>query len=229
MTDRQNNQYKMIDATYGALQSFQNVWNVRQTFANVVAIIGAALPQIAAAAELRGRNTTGVAEDKETLQLHAAHKADYVGDIIQAYALEADNKELYRAMTFNWGDIINMADAESYAKMMEVYHTAAPSDLFETLKNYGLEQADLNMLKADADAFNAKISAPRAAVGEKKDAGRSIDELLRACAAALHRLDKMINTFAAKSESFVNQYKSARIIVDAGHGKKAAPQHLPGS
>lgn len=228
MTDRQNNQYNMIKTTDDVLQKFKPVWQSRLTFANVVKIIEDALPQLATAAEERGKDTSGIAADKYSLQLSAAHKADYIGDIIQAYALEHNNMELYRAMMFSWSEVLHLADNESYAKMKEVYNTGS-GDLFEKLKDYGLEQEDLDKLQTDADAFNAKIAAPRTAVGEKKDAGQTIDETIRACAAALHRLDKMINTFASKSEAFVNQYKSARIIVDAGHGKKAAPQTFPGS
>ncbi len=228
MTDYQNNHYNMIKATNDVLQKFKPVWTARLTFANVVKIIEDALPLLADAAVQRGKDTSGITGDKHALELSASHKADYVGDIIQAYALEHNNQELYRAMMFSFGDLLHMADNESYAKMMEVYN-AGSGDLLETLKGYGLEQEDLDKLKADADAFNAKIPAPRTAVGEKKDAGQTIDETIRACAAALHRLDKMINTFASKSESFVNQYKSARIIVDAGHGKKAEPQSFPGS
>ncbi len=227
MTDRQNNQYSMIKATDDVLQKHKPVWQPRLTFANVVKIIEDALPLLAAAAQERGRDTSGIAVDKHSLQLSVAHKADYIGDIIQAYALEHDNMELYRAMMFSWSEVLHLADNESYAKMMEVYNQG--TSLFTPLKDYGLAQADLDRLKADADAFSAKIAAPRTAVGEKKDAGQTIDEIIRTCTAALHRLDKMINTFAAQSEAFVNQYKSARIIVDAGHGKKAAPQTFPGS
>ncbi len=227
MTDYQNNHYNMIEATNDVLQRYKAVWQPRLTFGKVVKIIEDALPLLIAAAQERGKDTSGIAVDKGSLELSAAHKADYIGDIIQAYALEQDNQELYRAMMFSWGDLVNMPDNEAYAKMREVH--ARGTELFEQLEDYGLKQADLDKLFADAEGFKTKMAAPRTAIGEKKDAGQNIDALIRTCAAALHRLDKMINTFADQNASFVNQYKSARIIVNAGRGKKEAPQTFPGS
>ena len=219
MTDRQNNSINMFGATNEVLQTFKAVWQGRAPFAAQAKILADVISQLDDPLIARGRDTTGISGDKASYQLHAAAKADYIGDIIQAYALDHADQTLYRSMIFGAGEVVRMADAESHAKLLEVYNKG--TELFKDLQNYGLEQDDLDTLKSDAGHFKEQMAHPRTAIGEKKEAGKSIDSLIRTANDALYRMDKMINTFTAHSPSFVGQYKSARNIVDRGGAKKA--------
>ncbi len=221
MTDRQNNVARMMGTVLVVLNNYKGVWSSRASFATLVDRLQDISDKLQDPMVKRGADSTGITADKKSLKLRAAHKADYIGDIIQGYAMDKNDQELYRAMMFSWGDLVNKADAESYAKMNEVLEKA--TTLFADLKDEGLLQDDLDELAKLAGDFYDKIPAKRVAVGEVKEAGAQIESLEHDGSLLLHRMDKSINTFALASSSFVNQYKSARIIQDLGHGKVQAP------
>lgn len=220
MTDRQNNSINMIDnVDNNALQPYKTVWQSRKPFAAAAAVIARVRIDLQDPMIKRGKDTTGTTEDRDAVLHNAAIKADYIGDIIQAYALDQHDNDLYRTMMFSYSDLERMSVPEAHAKMMEVH--AKGTGLFTALSDdYGLEQDDLDELKADADMVDLKKGGNRAAVGEKKEAGKNIVTLISQATAALHKMDKTIATFAKASPEFVAAYRNARIIVDSGHGKK---------
>lgn len=215
MNDYQQATTNMWAATDAVLVRYKTIWQPRVPFLKAVTTFRDARTAITSPAVVQQSNTTGIAEDKETLELRAALKADYAGDIIQAYALDNNNNELYRAMMFSADGIMHLSSEASYNKMQEVLDKA--TTLQTNLLDYGLEAADVAGLGAAVAAYHAKLSAPRDATVQKSSATQSIAQLLKSGNGALYRMGKMINTFVVASPDFVREYKAARIIVNTGH------------
>ena len=199
------------------LAKYEGVFNARPAFMRYVSAFNTAIAIMDEAAEKQGKELGGISIDKETLELKAATQADYVGDIIQAYALEQENNELYRAMMFSASEIMHLRDTVAYDKMREVYSTAAT--LQEKLYDYGLAKEDMYELDLAIGAYKAKLDAPRGAITERGVATDTIGNTIKAGNRALYGMDKMINTFATVKPDAVAEYKKARIIIDNATGR----------
>ncbi len=216
MKSKFENTRNMWGATLGVLTKYEDVIRKRAPFMRHVATLREAERQMDAASLEQGKDLTGIRDDKDAWQMRAAEKADYIGDILQAFALDNDNQELYRAMMFGVYDIVHLRDNIAYDKIMEVHGLGKKYE--QELAEYGLQDGDLEELAEYAAAFKGKINAPRGAIVKRSVATDDIPAIARMGNKALHVMDKMINTFAKEYPDFVAEYKKARIIVDAAAG-----------
>jgi len=216
MKKRIENARNMWGVVDEVLIKYEPVITIRPPFMRQVALLRNAITVMDRAALVKIKELEGIAEDKNMLELKAAEKADYVGNILQAYALDHEDHELYRAMMFSTYDIVDMRDTLGFDRMMDVYQKAYR--LRNELMEYGLTTVDLDALEAAAQAFKAKTAAPRSAIVERSMATDDVDTAYHLAGKALHSMDKMIDTFTKESPALVAAYKKARIMVDLGGG-----------
>lgn len=225
MTRNQENIRSMWLSMLAVLLKYTTVWTPRVPFARQVNLLRLASTGIDNPAIRQGQNDKGIAEDKAQLEFVAATLADNLGDMIQAYALDQGDMELYRKMTFSASNIINLADTISKDKMNEI-HTKGASLGMPVLEAYGMVATDLPALRAAIEAFAARLSDPRDAIVERGSATKTIAQVVREGQAARFSLLKQITSFGVANPVFEQELRQAAIIVDLrgrGDGTPVVP------
>ena len=96
------------------------------------------------------------------------------------------------------------------------------------LADNGITAAKLTALKKKIEAFELVQPKPRNRVNKGSAATQALEELFRETGTLLRkRLDKLVLQFAETAPAFVNEYESARVVVDARGPAKAKVQPAP--
>jgi hypothetical protein len=217
----------MLIATLNVLDAFKSVWQAIVAFATARDEFSTAINNIRAQQLKQSTTTTGVTQDKRTVREAMCSAAAMVGGAVAAYADKQNNHELFAAVDFTAPDLMHQSEAECVTHCTAILN-AATANLAALAAVNSLTQADLDDLSAKVDAFNAALERPRQTKAGTKGATDQIpDAIAAADRIAERQLDRLMERFHASNPDFYSAYQVARVIVDAGGGKGAAPTPAP--
>jgi hypothetical protein len=198
-------------------------------FADGYTEFGTRLTNIQTLAQNQAVNSTGLAADKQQLRKDMAATAATIAKAVYAYAKKVKNNDLAAQADVTASSMTTGRDTAA-ADLARNVHAAATANL-ANLAPYGVTAAKLTDFKARIDAYAANLSKPRDAVASSSTATRQLAAEFAAADDALNdQMDALILQFTDTDETFVADYKNARIIVDNTGGKAkatAAPAPTP--
>ena len=201
-------------------------WQTLQAFVDGYADFGGRVTNIQNLAQSQAVDSTGLSTDKEQLRKAMALATVEVALATSAYAKKAKNNDLAAKTSVSASTFLEGRDTLAATNALNI-HAAATANL-ASLAPYGVTAAKLTALKAKIDAYSASISKPRDAVSSGSTATKQMSDEFAAAEAALNdQMDALVPQFAAANAMFVEDYNTARIIVDSGGGKAKAKTPTP--
>lgn len=175
--------------------------------------------EIRAKSLVQKKSTKGKTQDKAARKLLLADTSYGVAAVVQAYAAETENNDLYNLVNFTRTALRETED-EELAQVCQLIHDEA-NEVIGSLGDYGLTAAELGTLEGLITAWGTQSQAPRMAISERKAATQTLPSLFKASDVILKtRMDKLMENFRANERTFYDTYHVARRIVDMGHGPK---------
>jgi len=163
------------------------------------------------------KSSGGITADKLVV------KNDYTGSILKVcdgtkgFAASAGNNTLLGMVNYTEYKLNRMSELQLVNAGKVVYDAAMPYK--EGLAGFMVSEQDLELLMTKRAAFNAMIPKKREAVGVSKTATRNMEEIFTETNDFLKKkMDNIMLAFRTTHPDFYQQYLSARIILDLGHG-----------
>ena len=180
----------------------------------------AALADLDTKAQQRsGTSSKGYTEAKDLAELSALDAAMPVVQGLKALYLEGGHPALGRVATYSRSGLDGMRGTTQVAALEDLYATALP--LAPALAEELVTAAQLQGLHDRTLAYKPLLGTPR----QQATTGSALREAavrhLAEARQALTRLDVRVPNLRATLPDLVAAYEKARMIVDAGHGKKA--------
>jgi len=226
MNAKKENKLSMYLVVQSVLDRNKPTWQTLPAYADGCTEFGQRVANIQTLAQAQAVDTTGLAADKLQLRKVMAAQAVELAGAAHAYAKKGRNNDLAARTEVVVSDFLDGRDTLAADQARNVH--AAVTSALSNLAPYGVTAAKLDALKAKIDAYAASLSKPREAVGASSSATKLLDaEFAAADAVLADVLDALTPQFAAANARFVADYKNARIIVDAGGGKRQAAPATP--
>lgn len=163
------------------------------------------------------KNSAGITADKLVVKNDYIYAILKVRDGIKGFAASAGNNTLLEAAGFTESKLNRMSEINLVNIGKVLYDAALPYK--EGLAAYQVSEQDLLNLTQKREALNAMLPKKREAMGVSKVATRSMDEIFDETNLFLkNKMDNIMLAFRTTHPDFYQQYLSARIIVDLGHG-----------
>lgn len=183
---------------------------------NNLAEINGAIQQIAGVQET---GTSGIAANKKQLRLNLNNLAADTARRLTTFAKLTDNLILLGEVDYTESDFRNFSDNEVLEQAL-VIHGKAQLNLSQ-LVQYGITGDTQTALQNAADAFGSVITAPRLGATAKNQATNQLVVLFKQAAAALVKIDAIVELVKLTDTNFYAGYKSARKLISKGVGKLA--------
>jgi hypothetical protein len=199
----------MVLAVLGVMEKYKSVWLPLAGIADMVQRLGALADEIKKASGIQGTPRDGIASGKNRKQVAMINLAAEVAGDVHSLAVAQKDEVLAAKSAIENSDLVNTPDTLVAARCREIY-------------KLGMDPAAA--LDEAIQAYEKVATAPREATVIAKGVTASIDANIRSADALLKKeLDKTMRKFQRKNPDFAQAYADARIIVDLGASKTAAP------
>lgn len=226
MTAKQENKLSMYLAVKAVCDRNSATIATLPAFGDGYTEFGTRVTNIQTLAQDQSVDATGLAADKQQLRRDMANTGVTIAAAVNAYAKKVKNNDLAAQSSVNASDMTTGRDTTA-AETARKIHALATANL-ANLASYGVTAAKLTGLNAKITAYAASLSKPREAVATGSTATKQLAAEFTAADAALNdQMDSFIPQFADTAAKFVDDYRSARIIVDSGIAKAKTPPPAP--
>jgi len=223
MNDKQTNQLTMFEEVNDTLDANADIVIKVKPAQDGHAFLKTQIVEIHTQHEIQQKITTGITDDKEQTRSEYEESILKVGGGLMAHAAATDNKELYAMTDISGYKLIRMREEKLYDYGKTIYDLALP--LQPQLAELMISSEDVALLNTKREAFGLLMPKKRTAIGVASAATDHLDELIRETNIFLYKkLDKIMFLFRTTYPDFYKQYRSARMIIDRGHGKKGKTQ-----
>ena len=213
MNSKQEAKRNMFLASRAKLQQFFSVWTANTEMTSAVADFDALISDLDDQREIQEKDNTGITVDKKNMKLELAVEASRIGAAVASYAAKTSNDELYELVNYSEADLFFGLDT-FIVDQSKIIHDNANANI-AALAPFGITAPTLANLQTLIDDYTEAIPAPRTAGTEKSDSTESIDLLISDIDDILERrVDNLVSTYKTSNTNFVNQYTSARKIVN---------------
>ena len=173
--------------------------------------------------QVQSSATTGVKLDKDTITELMIRKALQVAGQIKAFASVTGNQTLLEKMSITASEFNKLRDDLRDERAQEILDAANANKT--ALLDYGTTPATISALQTRIGTYSLAVPSTRTAQTQVSSATDLLgQEFKRLDMIQKERLDGLMEQFSDTNAGFYNEYKSARILVDAkGGGKKAEP------
>lgn len=170
--------------------------------------------------QLASATTKGVTLDTNALRLSMELQAFKCASAIIAYATSVKNNTLKASVNFTKAKMEKMRKDEVDDTCQTIIE--ASQKYFDNVKNFGIDENDVNDLKTTISLYRTSVQNPRQAIIARADANKQIKELIREILETIFKgvMDAMVRTLEKLNPSFVTQYFFAREILDLGKGSQ---------
>jgi hypothetical protein len=225
MEIQQSNNLRSYKAVAVVLETHEATWSAHVGFTKAVTEFTDLLGDIGEQAliQLESEQAT---EEKLAVRAALGVAAYEVAAAIHAYAVEVDDLALEARVDYSPKAIVVGKEDQVISRCWAL-HTLATQQLANLADN-GITAAKLTALKKKIEAFEAVQPKPRNRVNKGSAATQALEGLFRETSTLLRkRLDKLVLQFAETAPAFVNEYESARVVVDARGPAKVKVQPAP--
>lgn len=217
MNRDQFNRIEMFNTVSAYLNRNKPLWTGIKAVADAVAELDTG--NAALADKLRKQQTpiSGAADEKEQVRLEFEEKLLEIADQLAALAAKNRDANLAAQVELSLSALDKLA-AEDLEETGRRVGALAAANL-AALADYDVKQTDVTALDTLRGKFAGVMSAPRAAIANRKGETDTLPALLSAQTSLLrNRLDKLMTRFKKAQPEFFAGYRAARVIVDRGGG-----------
>ena len=168
-----------------------------------------------------GTSSKGYTEAKDLAEVAVLDAAMPVVQGLKALYLEGGHAELATAAAYSRTRLDALRALPQVAALEALYTTALP--LAAALAEELVTAEQLELLRARTAAYKPLVGAPRQQAAAGSTLREAAVQHLGEARQALARLDVRVPNLQSTLPDLVAAYEKARIIVDAGHGKKDEP------
>ncbi len=214
MTNRQDNKLSMYLAVQQICQSNATQWNTLPAANRAFTEFEQCILHIQDGSRRQVQQLTGVTTDKMIARRQMTDKVYVLAQAIVSYARINNNTALAQLVDYSysgWMQFRSNLAKEKTQQVLQVLETLAPQ-----LLDYGLSTRDVDELKALLDTYQAKITAPRTVINQRREATMHIQSCFDKSEELLHTLDRLF--LQRKNTPFYNTYASARKLVNLRGG-----------
>jgi hypothetical protein len=166
-------------------------------------------------------DNTGVTEDKAFGRVRLQEQVYKLSRGLKSLAEDSPQKTLRNRVNFTLAELQQMRDADLLLKAMQVRQFAQP--LLESLKEYRIQAADLELLDKLKDEFLHQIPNPKLENEARSIAGLELEQLFAETDLLLMRIDDYLDTYRFEQPLLWEAYQLARGIDHTGSRKMVKP------
>lgn len=212
MNQNDQNLQAMLKSTISVMESHADRWNKVRVIADTVTALKGTDGQIDTTARQQAvNNSAGYTAEKDQCKDEMLRQSLKIGHKVTAWALAGGNQAVLPLTDFSQTSLERGTEAEITHRCRVILETAEKN--LPALAAYLVTKADLTNLQAAIDKFAASTRERNLVAGDRKQATRSLPELVAAARELLYRLDKMMDSMV-DDPAFVARYHDARQIVD---------------
>lgn len=224
MNDKQENKYSMFLATKKVLDGYGDAIKSMPALSRAVEQFNTKLIELEAVSAEREKDITGVTADKKKSAAALIEATLIVISKAQAYAKSLNNNELFKAMRYTRSDLEGSRDTALKDIGLMVYEKLKP--IVKSMSDFNLTDEHLEDLKTKIGEYSDSLSKPREAIGKRKFAGETIDNLIADIDELLKgQVDLLVKTYTGSKEDMVSTYENARKLVTLG--ARSEPEEEP--
>lgn len=212
MEQRLQNRLRMLTNTLGHFADHPDLWNGHPPIVRNVDALRAARGRMASAAETQeGSDSQGLTANKQAARTDAATRLTRLGRKVSAYALEAGDEDLRRAVDHSQSEWERMAEATFASRATNALDRIAA--LSTELAEYGVTDDEATAAR-EAVAEVGRLAERRDNTGATREvATGDIGEAYSDDAVpALDKLDRLVPALI-EDEAFVDTYEEVRQIL----------------
>ena len=212
MDIEQSNKLRSFKALAAVLESHEAIWTVLPAFGKAVTEFNDIVEEINTQAQIQ-LESEQASEEKLTVLKGLGATAYEVSAAVQAYAVETGDLALEARVVFSRTAITLGREDQVLSRCWGIHALAA--EQLANLADFGITAAKLTALKKKIEAFESVQPKPRNRVNKGSAATRALEVLFRDAGTVLRkRLDKLVTQFKDSAPGFVEEYGSARTVVD---------------
>lgn len=217
MTQDQENKLSMYNTTLSTLDKNSSQVTLIPALVAAKSNFATAVQSIRKTNLIQIKTTVGKTLDKKALKIELVDEAYTLAAAVQAYASTINDNDLYQLVHFSRSALLATEDEELPQRCNLILQQA--TDAQTQLVDFGVTPTTLTELEALITLWDTKSQQPRMAISERVAATQEIPELIQQADKVLkEQVDKLMEQFRASDPTFYDTYKSARKIVNAGHG-----------
>ena len=222
MENPQKNKLSMVLAVLGVMEKYKSVWLPLTGIADMVQRLGELADSIQEASGIQGTPRDGIAKGKNRKQVAMITLAAEVAGDVHSLAVAQKDDVLAAQSGVEISELVNTPDTLVAARCKEILQLGI--DNAAALAPFGTAAEDLAALDEAIKTYEPTATAPRQATVLAKGVTGGIEADIKSADALLKtEFDKTMRKFQRKNPDFAQAYADARIIVDLGGGKTAAP------
>ena len=222
MEIHQKNKLSMYLAVLGVMEKYDSVWLPLSGIAAMVQRLEDLVESIQEASGIQGTPRDGIAKGKNRKQVAMINLAAEVAGDVHSLAVAQKNDVLAGKSAVEISDLVNTPDTLVAARCREIHKLGKENSA--GIAPFGTGAEDLAALDLAIKDYEKVATAPRQAVVAAKGVTGGITADFQSGDALLKKeIDKGMRKFRRKNPQFAQEYADARIIVDLGGGKSAAP------
>jgi hypothetical protein len=212
MEIEQSNKLRSYKALAAVLETYKTTWTPLPAFGKAVTEFNGLIEEINQQAQIQLESEQATEEKVSVLK--ALGTAAYeVSAAVQAYAVETGDLALEARVDFSRSAITLGKEDEVLSRCWGIH--ALATEQLANLSDHGITAAKLTALKKKIEAFETVQPKPRNRVNKGTAATRALEILFRDAGTVLRkRLDKLAPQFKDSAPEFVEEYDSARVVVD---------------
>ena len=216
MNREQINQLNMMDAVDQLLTTYNSTWSTNLAISNIVATFRAHLGALNANDMLQKTISTGVTLTKAEARAAMISAAILTANAGKAYAGVAGDANLIAQMSHTKSEIKEATDTDADDICQNIHDNLNP--YIASTGAYGATTITQTALQNAINTFSGMIGKPRVQIAIVKHATLTIGQHFTAANNVLKiQLDSVLAQFATGNARFLNEYGTARIILDIGH------------
>jgi hypothetical protein len=216
MNREQINQLNMMDAVDQLLTTYNSTWSTNGAVSAIVATFRTHLGALNANDILQKTISTGVTITKDEAKAAMTSTAVLTANAGKAYAGVVGDATLLAQMRHTKTEIMKAADTDADDICQNIHDNLNP--YIGSTVAYGATTLTQTSLQNTITVFSGMIGKPRVQIAIVKHATLTIEQHFTASMNLLKiQLDGVLAQFATSNARFLNEYGTARIIVDIGH------------
>jgi len=227
MNNKQEDRATMGRTTLKLMNENSALWSGVPKIVLIVGDVKSNLINIGAYRMIQETDSRGATKQQEILKNAAAEDSTAVASILKTYFLDQHDETNFKEINFTLSSFNTGTKGQKITKMNRVLNTANGIGV-TALSDYGLDPATLPTLKTEILAYELAQGVKKSMTDAASDAGKQIAFNLSEMSKNFKKLDYLVFPIGLTNKSFLNQYRSAREVINRGKGHRTAELEILG-
>lgn len=220
MTDKQSAKWKMYLLVLQILKEQQALFAGIPVFENLIKELEEICNQIKIVTEEQEKKTLrGTSNLKNEAEIRLVTETVKIGNVLSVLATDLNDKILLSKTIVNKSMMYHALDTEALNIARRILKEALANA--GNLRDYGLNDNDIQSLQNVINEYEPLIIAPRAVVSKTKQITANLAHIFADADTLLNdRLDKLMSIFKTSAPDFYAEYFNSRNVINTSARKK---------